>query len=496
MNQKTDARTQHFCITAKYLFGDNLSGIAETDAFLRQPDYSSRAVGHYYLIVHEDGGEKMAFAAQYLHAEFPELSLNYLTERELADYPAHGRWPFHTCHWPYRNASIEHALAACKPDYPDALRQAAFATTHIARLYYLRDLPAKTHAWGVRQLGWAMRYAEQGLSKLLGQLETRHHSPLSVAGMNKEDLRWLTYTNSHWQPFERSLLENANTFRTAAARLSAIVECYAQHIAAGYPDTQSVIAQRAETAPAAIHGMTAPIVNALNAAFGDRLLSLYLYGSAARGDMRPDSDIDLMAVFDSVDHPTLEQVRRIQHRFEKLSLSVYSLNTIRQYPTFRRHGLLNGARHLAGPFCFAQTSGPSDTVSTILNNLYSIRQVARSYLVSGCYGQRAHYQLSLMVKLADHGCLRPLQQWQSLHYPAHRNEAIDYFSDCGFASSLLEHASQLAQEEETLRIQLMAGNRQALTRHWLTLNDFAHHIENMLRQNVTGKVNGIDAACR
>ncbi|MGL9734391.1 MAG: hypothetical protein ACR5LD_09385 [Symbiopectobacterium sp.] len=44
----------------------------------------------------------MAFAAQYLHAEFPELSLNYLTERELADYPAHYRWPFHTCPWPYR----------------------------------------------------------------------------------------------------------------------------------------------------------------------------------------------------------------------------------------------------------------------------------------------------------------------------------------------------------------------------------------------------------
>ncbi|WP_291970329.1 hypothetical protein [Candidatus Symbiopectobacterium sp.] len=53
--------------------------------------------------------------------------------------------------------------------------------------------------------------------------------------------------------------------------------------------------------------------------------------------MRPDSDIDLMAVFDNVDHPTLEQVRRMQHRFEKLSLSVYSLNNIRQYPTFRRY---------------------------------------------------------------------------------------------------------------------------------------------------------------
>ncbi|MGX8940804.1 hypothetical protein ACWWJF_10480 [Symbiopectobacterium sp. Eva_TO] len=73
---------------------------------------------------------------------------------------------------------------------------------------------------------------------------------------------------------------------------------------------------------------------------------------------------------------------------------------------------------------------------------------------------------------------------------------IAYFSDCGFASSLLEHASRLTQEEEALRIQLMAGNRQALTRQWLTLNTFAQRIENLLRENVTEKINGIDAACR
>ncbi|MFT8212152.1 MAG: nucleotidyltransferase domain-containing protein [Symbiopectobacterium sp.] len=492
MNQKTDARTQHFYTTAKYLFGDNLSGIAETDAFLRQPDYSSRAVGHYYLIVHEDGGGKTASATQYLQAEFPELSLNYLTERELADYPAHGRWQFHTCPWHYRNSQVERTLATYEPDFPDALRQATFATTHIARLYYLHDLPAKTHVWGVRQLGWAMRYAENGLSKLLGQLETRHHSPLPVAGMNKKDIRWLTYANSHWPPFELSLLEDVNAFRAAAARLSTIAECYAQHIAAGYPDTQGVITQRAETAPAALHTITAPIADALHAAFGDRLLSLYLYGSAARGDMRADSDIDLMVV----DHPTLEQVRRIQHRFEKLALSVYSLSNIRQYPTFRRYGLLNGTRHLAGPFCFAQTDTPSAIVNAIVNNLYTIRQVARGYLVSGCYGQRAHYVLSLMVKLADHGCLRPLQQLQSHHYPTNRDEAIAYFSGCEFAAPLLEHASRLTIEEETLCIELMAGKHQRLTQHWLRLNTFANRVENAVRQNLTEKSTGMGVACR
>ncbi|MGK2888465.1 MAG: hypothetical protein ACSLEN_03180 [Candidatus Malihini olakiniferum] len=96
MNQKKDARKQYFCTTDKYLFDKNLSGIAEKDAFLRQPNYSSHAVGYYDLIVNEDYGEETALAAYYLQAEFPELSLNYLTERELSDYPAHGRWQFYS----------------------------------------------------------------------------------------------------------------------------------------------------------------------------------------------------------------------------------------------------------------------------------------------------------------------------------------------------------------------------------------------------------------
>ncbi|MGL9734393.1 MAG: hypothetical protein ACR5LD_09395 [Symbiopectobacterium sp.] len=61
---------------------------------------------------------------------------------------------------------------------------------------------------------------------------------------------------------------------------------------------------------------------------------------------------------------------------------------------------------------------------------------------------------------------------------------------------MLEHASQLTQEEEALRIQLIAGNHQSLTRQWLALNTFAQRIKNILKKNVTEKINGSDAACR
>src|SRR5437899_8891173 len=157
--------------------------------------------------------------------------------------------------------------------------------------------------------------------------------------------------------------------------------------------------------------------------FSDRILSFYLHGSAARGDMRPVSDIDTMAVFDQVDAEILERTRIIQRAFNNLTISVYSVDNIKQYPTFRRYGLINGTRHIAGPLCFAQKSISTESAYGILNNAYTIRQMARGYLVAGCYGHRAHYMLSLMVKLADHGCLRPLQQLASNSYPENRAAA-------------------------------------------------------------------------
>jgi len=38
----------------------------------------------------------------------------------------------------------------------------------------------------------------------------------------------------------------------------------------------------------------------LAAAYGDRLRGVVLYGSEARGDCRPDSDIDIALVFESL----------------------------------------------------------------------------------------------------------------------------------------------------------------------------------------------------
>jgi len=43
--------------------------------------------------------------------------------------------------------------------------------------------------------------------------------------------------------------------------------------------------------------------------YGDRLKELYLYGSRARGEARPDSDVDIAVVLDDFDSPFTEITR-------------------------------------------------------------------------------------------------------------------------------------------------------------------------------------------
>jgi predicted nucleotidyltransferase len=52
--------------------------------------------------------------------------------------------------------------------------------------------------------------------------------------------------------------------------------------------------------------------NACLDVYGDRLISLCVFGSVAAGTMRPDSDIDLLVVCDSLPHGRMARVREFE----------------------------------------------------------------------------------------------------------------------------------------------------------------------------------------
>lgn len=60
------------------------------------------------------------------------------------------------------------------------------------------------------------------------------------------------------------------------------------------------------------------IVSAILAVYGDRLISIVLYGSVARGTMRHDSDVDLLIVADALPDGRLNRVREFEAVEESL----------------------------------------------------------------------------------------------------------------------------------------------------------------------------------
>ncbi len=55
--------------------------------------------------------------------------------------------------------------------------------------------------------------------------------------------------------------------------------------------------------------------------YGDRLKGLYLFGSRARGDAEPDSDVDVAVVLDDYESPVRE-IRRMSEISSRLSLDL------------------------------------------------------------------------------------------------------------------------------------------------------------------------------
>ncbi len=59
----------------------------------------------------------------------------------------------------------------------------------------------------------------------------------------------------------------------------------------------------------------------LEALYGERLKGLYLFGSRARGDAEPDSDVDVAVVLDDV-QSVLAEIRRMSEVGSRISLQL------------------------------------------------------------------------------------------------------------------------------------------------------------------------------
>lgn len=71
--------------------------------------------------------------------------------------------------------------------------------------------------------------------------------------------------------------------------------------------------------PAKVQRLLETLRRALDVVYGDDLVAIRLFGSYARRDATPDSDVDILLVLDKVDDYGAE-VRRVSELFSRLSL--------------------------------------------------------------------------------------------------------------------------------------------------------------------------------
>ena len=467
LNHSGFLNTYLVSVSLEYL-GSRLSGIVATDSYLRQPDYSSRAENHYYFILSGDLYQEDIGILRYLAREFPESSFNFIYECELAGYPAHVIWQFQLSEWLYKKNDYQ--IMMPERELLEESRQAIFACCHLSRLYYLRNLNLKTHIWGVRQFGWSVRYALNCL-----------FNPDQGYSLNEQEIadrNWLIDLQNNGIQHKRRLNHSEAAFRDAASRLSDIVSRKAEELQRKQPVTDILVsASSHDTFSENITLAVNTVKKRLAQEIGSSLLSFYLHGSAARGDMRPGSDIDSFIVVDKVSRDILESVRNIQSDNPPFTILVYGLAEINHYPKFRRYGLVNGTKLVSGDWCLRFKPDINDDIAGIINNIFTVRQVARAYLIEGSYGQRAHYIAAIMVKLIDHGCLRPLQKLQTGSYPPSRAAVRQCFPGVAPYLKVLSFIDNLESNEQTLKEALFKGDVTPIEQLFYALSEAACLLE-------------------
>lgn len=93
--------------------------------------------------------------------------------------------------------------------------------------------------------------------------------------------------------------------------------------------------------------------------FGDRLVLLGLQGSRARGEARPDSDIDIVLVVDLIDVSTLENYKKVLSRMQRADLAcgfVGSPEILAAWPRYDSFNLVMDTNLYYGSFGFMDTN--------------------------------------------------------------------------------------------------------------------------------------------
>lgn len=211
---------------------------------------------------------------------------------------------------------------------------------------------------------------------------------------------------------------------------------------------------------------------------------MYLSGSAVRGDQHKDYDIDTIAVFSKLDDEVLRRLRAVLSKYKKTSVYSLSVNDLASYPLCRYYTLNLGSKKIYGGISFTPFSSSEEIIDSIVNNIYIILQISRSYLLVENYGPRSVELINLMMKLADHGCMRLLIYYLSSTFPDIKEEVKHFFKDSVHAYSVINAVINMNELKTELKRLLLRGATELIVGKYNLLLSFAEEFQEKLKRYV------------
>jgi len=95
------------------------------------------------------------------------------------------------------------------------------------------------------------------------------------------------------------------------------------------------------------------------------------------------------------------------------------------------------------------------------------------------YGHRSVHMLKLMMKLADHGCMRPFAKYSSGKFPDKQADVKSIFTGNKFSTEVIEFVQNVNNHSTEVQHSLLNGNQQPLIDAYTLLDNFVAEFREM-----------------
>jgi predicted nucleotidyltransferase len=481
MDNISHTEKQMFIKSCQAVFDDQLIAMFEGDNYVRVSDFTFAYANHFVLVLERVNKSELDKMRVVL-ADFPTYFAHVLSKMELKQYPKHGLWQF-----AFRQPLVGSWPVSLEKIAPTSIlagvQHSIAQVSHIVRKHLLSPHSNWNTIWAVRFGAWALQLADLGIIRLWHCFDSRMY-PESLQDVLdstttptlKPAIKKTVHYIENWPQVREEFLQSPGKLHAFLLHLNELVEYYVQLVAEQFALPQPEYTNR-QVAVGQTNSLFNNFADSFKQMMGDRLLLLLLSGSQARGEAERTSDVDTIAVLDTVDSTTLHQLKTLLAQFPDFSTYVLSLDGFRVYPAYRRYTFHYGCQYLTGRLALNSMIDTVDLSEGIRHTLITIAQVSREYYVRSSFSPRVIASIRWQAKMADFGCLRLLPLLNGESYLNSRDDVRKHFGKDENVLCLLDILANSSEWRNQLRCDLLRGDLCEVERFLLSVNRF---VENQL----------------